>query len=275
MRSLGWTTKMRAVSLFVSAALSLIVLSACGNDAMGAQNACCIPELASAIGFEQPEDTDDPAQTQDSDGGASLQRDLLPVLQNPSYPNGCELASLATVLQYNGLEVTLEELNETYLPKQDFSLSKRGVLTGPDPEKYYVGDPASEQGWYCFEQPLADAADAFLSDRDSALRACVLSGAGPDELASWLEKDIPVIVWFTVDYDTPVYADDFSWTLKSGRRYIPYRNLHCLVLTAIDDDTCRFADPLSGVAEVDLDTFEEIYTQMGRRALALLPPGER
>lgn len=272
------TIKNRAVSLCAAIAVLSVILSGCGNGPMGdgyPQNTGCVLRLASEIESEETDgESDEHVQGQADGGGASKLKTLRPVLQNPSYPNGCEVASLATVLRYYGFDATLEELSETYLPRQEFSLSKQDVLTGPDPEEYYVGDPASEQGWYCFEQPVADAADAYLSDQDSDLRACIMTGAEVEEFKSSLDDGIPVIVWFTVDYDAPIYSSDFYWTLDTGEQYIPYRNLHCLVLTAMEGTTCRLADPLAGVTRVDTGTFEEIYTQMGRRALAIVSAEE-
>lgn len=267
--------KKRAVSLCAAIAVLSVILSGCGNGSMGNENTSCVPRLASEIeSGGTGGGSDESVHAQADDGGVSKLKALRPVLQNPTYPNGCEIASLATVLRYNGFDAALEELSETYLPRQDFTLSKQGVLTGSDPEEYYVGDPASEQGWYCFEQPVAEAADTYLSDQGSDLRACIMTGAELEELKSSLDDGIPVIVWFTVDYDTPVYSSDFQWTLDTGKKYIPYHNLHCLVLTAIEGNTCRLADPLAGVTRVDTGTFEEIYTRMGQRALAIVSAEE-
>lgn len=195
---------------------------------------------------------------------------LQPVLQNPSYPNGCEIASLATVLGWYGFDVTMEELDDTYLPKQGFSYSKSGIRMGADPSVAYVGEPSSiSGGWYCFEQPLARAADAYLSAQGSTLRAQIISGASLDELDTWLANQVPVIVWFTLGYNTPVRSTTFSWRLEDGRNYHPYMNLHCLVLTGNSNGYYQLADPLRGTAFVSRAAFETTYTQMGQRAIVL------
>lgn len=195
---------------------------------------------------------------------------LQPVLQNPSYPNGCEIASLATVLGWYGFDVTMEELDDTFLPKQGFSYSKHGVRMGADPSAAYVGEPSSvEGGWYCFEQPLARAADAYLSAQGSTLSAQIISGASLDELDTWLADHVPVIVWFTLGYNTPVRSTTFSWRLEDGRSYRPYTNLHCLVLTGSSNGYYQLADPLRGITFVSRETFKTVYTQMGQRAMVL------
>lgn len=65
-----------------------------------------------------------------------------------------------------------------------------------------------------------------------------------------------------------------STTFSTGTSGQGYLNLHCLVLTAIEEDTCRLADSLAGITEVGAEHFERIYTQMGRCALAIIPAEE-
>lgn len=289
MRSLGRNNRKRTVVLCMVAALLSMALSACGNGSVETVHPQYSPhklKITCPTGCSQLEEFDEGADAsfqeqsstlawEQSDGsGAPKLEELRPIFQNPKYPNGCEIASLAAVLQYYGFDVKLDELNKTYLPRQDFSYAKQGALIGPDPEKYYVGDPASNQGWYCFEHPLATAADAYLDNHDSDLCARILTGASMDELEAWIENNVPVIVWFTVNYGAPAYSSSFHWTLGTGEQYIPYCNLHCLVLTAIEGNVCRLADSLAGITEVDSDTFEEIYAQMGQRALVIAPMEE-
>ena len=163
-----------------------------------------------------------------------------PVLQNPALPNGCEAASLATLLHYAGVEADAVELAMEWIPRQEFSYSGPDRF-GPDPDEVYAGDPTSASGgWYCFA-----------------------------ELEKRLAKGQPVAVWFTQDYQDPRMNENFTWTLPSGEQYTPYANLHCLVLAGVEGGDCLLADPLSGSTRVDKDTFERIYTAMGSRALAV------
>lgn len=196
-----------------------------------------------------------------------------PILQNPELPNGCELASLTAMLRYEGFDVLFKDLD---LPKQGFSHSSDGdIRYGPDPAEYYVGDPSSAtSGWYCFEQPLMEAANSYLSNSGSRLRARSLTGTSLDELEHWLKAGTPVAVWFTTDYEMPRRSKTFSWVLSSGSTYIPYINLHCVVLLGADESSCILADPLRGMSQVDRSIFESVYNAMGRRALVLALPNE-
>lgn len=193
-----------------------------------------------------------------------------PVSQLPELPNGCEAASLATLLAYEGLEAPASLLAADYLPRQAFSYSGLDRF-GPDPEAAYVGDPFSPTGgWYCFEGPLAQAADQYLAGAGSPLRAKTLTGASLPELEGWLAKGYPVAVWFTQDYTVPRMNETFRWTLPGGSEYTPYQNLHCVVLAGADDLLCYLADPLQGNTQVSREVFDAVYTAMGSRALALV-----
>lgn len=204
----------------------------------------------------------------DETAGDEVRLEVAPLLQRPALPNGCEATAMATVLQYNGFAVSAPEFAADWLPCADFE-TVSGVRYAPSPEEFYLGDPASESGWYCFEQPLADGANAYLQAQGSALRAEVVSGADARTLCSCLSDGCPVIVWITTDYAAPRQSSGFTWVLPSGEEYIPYINLHCVVLTGIEDGMCCFDDPLCGESELPEEVFLELYAQMGSRAVAV------
>lgn len=195
--------------------------------------------------------------------------DVQPVFQNPELPNGCEAASLAALLQYQGFSVSPADLAAGYLPMTEFSYSGPNRY-GPDPDEAYAGDPFSaKNGWYCMEGPVIEAANGYLADQGSALTARKITGAGMDELLDQLRQGHPVAVWVTQGYEMPRFNDAFTWTLPNGDTYIPYGNLHCVVLTSMDETTCYLADPLQGSTSVSRSQFETVYTAMGSRAVVL------
>lgn len=213
-----------------------------------------------------------PAPAPEADAPASDGSGMLTVqavFQEPALPNGCEAASLATLLEYNGYSVDLVSLGVDYLPRQSFSYSGPNRY-GPDPEQAYAGDPASSSnGWYCFEGPIIEAANAWLRDQGSSLRAQSETGANMDRLEKLLRQGTPVAVWFTQDYEQPRFNTSFTWTLPDGSTYTPYGNLHCVVLTGMDETQCYLADPMQGDSVIERDRFESIYTAMGSRAVVL------
>ena len=192
------------------------------------------------------------------------------IYQNPELPNGCEITSLAMLLAWAGYPIDKVELANNYLPKQEFSKSD-GVRYGPDPNRAFAGDPSSPNGWYCFEGPILEAADAYLSDQNTTQQAAPLSETTREELENYMNVGIPLAVWVTLDYSAPRNPESFSWYLPDGSHYIPYSNLHCVVLAGWDGDNYKIANPINGWQTVSPDTFWSCFDAMGRRAVAVLP----
>lgn len=59
---------------------------------------------------------------------------------------------------------------------------------------------------------------------------------------------------------------------ETGEVYIPYSNLHCMLLYGYDEDYYYLCDPLYGYQMVEKARFSSIYEQMGRRAMTLDGP---
>lgn len=189
-------------------------------------------------------------------------------LQNPELPNGCEAASLAALLKYKGVPADKLDLAYGYIPRGDIEETTDG-RTGPDPELAYAGDPAAGLGFYCFAQPVAQGANAYLAAQGSALRAADITGVTGQGLLQYLRGGDPVIVWITKDLSAP-RTGGCTWLLAdTGETYVPYVNLHCVVLAGWDGDTCTIADPLQGRRRVDAAAFLQCFRQMGSRAVVV------
>ena len=155
-----------------------------------------------------------------------------------------------------------------YIPRGDIEETTDG-RTGPDPELAYAGDPAAGLGFYCFAQPVAQGANAYLAAQGSALRAADITGVTGQGLLQYLRGGDPVIVWITKDLSAP-RTGGCTWLLAdTGETYAPYANLHCVVLAGWDGDTCTIADPLQGRRRVDAAAFLQCFRQMGSRAVVV------
>lgn len=189
-------------------------------------------------------------------------------LQNPELPNGCEVTSLSMVLTAAGYPVDKLELYE-YLAREGFSYSRSARL-GPDPNVAFAGDAASASGgWYCLEGPILEAGDAWIAAMGGGAQMEDFTGIDQDGLDTLLEQDTPLVAWVTQEYALPTYANYFTWTLPDGTQYVPYDNLHCVVLAGIDGDAYQIADPIRGWQTVDRDAFWESFDAMGRRAVTV------
>lgn len=191
------------------------------------------------------------------------------IYQHPELPNGCEITSLAMLLTWAGYPVNKVELSANYLPKQDFSCSD-DVRYGPDPNQAFAGDPSSYDGWYCLEGPILKAGNAYLYDQNSPAHAVSRSGLSREELEQCLDEGIPLAVWVTLDYTTPQTREASLWYLPDGSGYVPYINLHCVVLAGWDGGSYRIANPINGWQTISPDVFWNCFDAMGRRAVAVL-----
>lgn len=189
------------------------------------------------------------------------------MLQYPELPNGCEITSLAMVLTAAGYSVDNVTLYEDYLPRQELMLTIEG-LKGPDPEEFYIGDAADNTGWYCFEGPVIQAANGYLTDCGSPHSAVSMRGLSRKQLEEYVAAGTPVITWVTLDYDVPSCSQVY-WLLEDGGEYYPYVNLHCVVLTGINDGRYVVADPINGVTEVTPEVFWYSFEAMGSRAVII------
>lgn len=189
-------------------------------------------------------------------------------LQNPELPNGCEVTSLAMLLTAAGYPVDKLELYE-YLPREEFSYSGSARL-GPNPQEAFAGDPASASGgWYCLEGPVVKTGNRWLQSSGGSAEMVNLTGLEQSQLNALLEEGTPLVVWITQEYEEPAYRESFTWTLPDSTQYIPYDNLHCVVVVGTEGDAYRVADPIRGWQSVDQEAFWKSFDGMGRRAVTV------
>ena len=177
--------------------------------------------------------------------------DVENIFQNPELPNGCEITSLAIVLNYKGYDVDKCNLSDNYLPKWK-------DLTG-DPEYYYLREPRSN-GFYCFAPCLCTTIDNYNEANETDIEYSDLTGCEATDLYAELYKGNPVIVWGTLRWRSPI-------KYSSGL----YSNLHCMVLSGCDEEIVNIVDPIYGdrFRTIKRATFEKIWTKMGKRALVI------
>ena len=116
---------------------------------------------------------------------------LTPVCQYPELPTGCEVTALAIVLQYYGFSADKCDLADNYLDK--------GAVGTVDFHTTFVGDPKSEYSYGCYAPVIVKAANKYLDEQDTELKAYDITGTEFEELFSYTEKNIPVLVWCTID----------------------------------------------------------------------------
>lgn len=196
--------------------------------------------------------------------------DVPVVLQNPDYPNGCESASAVMLLNYFGIDITLSEFIDSYL-MTDRVYEKDGNRYGPDPKKFYAGNPSSKsRGWGAFEPVIYNSIRQVLKDNLSNDNQYKLLNSENEKLPlDILSAFSPIIIWITQDYKE---ADDiYEWFSYDKKNTYSYpKNQHVVLLTGRDENYYYINDPLKGKnIKVEKVTLEKSFNSMGRQFIGL------
>ncbi len=194
--------------------------------------------------------------------------------QRDKYPTGCESVTAVMALRWAGVDISVEEFINDYLPKGDAPhYDQMGNYVGADPWEEFLGSPYSEDGWGCYAPVIAQAVEQVLADREiTHLETRLLQDVELSTLLEeYVEKEIPVIVWATIDMETPVESTEFVLE-DTGELLTWIYPLHCLLLTGADEENYYFNDPLAGKnVTYEKDQVEIAYRGVGMQAVALVP----
>ena len=205
------------------------------------------------------------SETSSSTTAAIVKAKQLPVeyiSQLPELPTGCEITSLAEVLNYLGYQVDKEYLAENDLKMLD-------DLDGSF-NNYFIGSPWDENGWGCFAPAISNAANKYLTSIKSSKKAYNISGSSLSQLFTEIQNGNPVIVWVTTRLDERTVFDNIE--MNNGTIFKWPENEHCVVLVGFDlnsPQTVTVADPLEGVVNRTYSQFNSRYNELGKRAVVI------
>lgn len=185
---------------------------------------------------------------------------MKPILQNPELPSGCEVTSLAMILNHMGLNTDKCILADKYLPK--------GEIGTVSMKEFFIGDPREEASYGCYAPVIITCATNYIKSCNSDLKVHDFSGAKLSALFTLIADNKPVIVWTTINMLESEPTK--TWTVN-GEIVTWYSQEHCVVLIGYDYDanTVTVADPLYGIKEYDLTTFTDRYNQMFQQAVCI------
>ncbi|MBM6751381.1 C39 family peptidase [Mediterraneibacter glycyrrhizinilyticus] len=189
--------------------------------------------------------------------------------QMPELPTGCEITALTMVLQYYGYPADKTDMASGYLPtaSADRYYGDDGRLYGTDMNEYFIGDPFTAGGIICGTGAIVTAADRYLDDQGSSMRALDMTGSSPEELYKLVSRGQPVIVWVTISM-----ADRGStqgWYTEDGEYVDWSTNDHGAVLIGYTETTVTIADPISGRIEYDREQFEKVFESRKNQCVVL------
>ncbi len=191
------------------------------------------------------------------------------ISQLPDYPNGCEAVSAVMLLKYAGYDVGKQEFIDSHLEKGEIK-NRFGTRFGPDPEKMYAGDPASEKGgWGCFSPVIVNALSSYLANRSHSAQN--VSGATLGALCeNFIDSNVPVAIWVTQDYSA--VNEVYQWLSYDRENvYLYPKNQHCVMLIGYDSENYYVCNPLkneptTAVPRADL---EISFASMGSQAVVI------
>ena len=177
--------------------------------------------------------------------------------QSVRYPTGCESVSTVMLLQYLGMDISVDEFIERYLKRRDMQVCD-GQMHGPDPREYFCGSPYDEDSFGCYAPVILDALEkvfetGFGKENDGSNKnrgvqkplyeAVDETGTPTGELLrQYIDNDMPVIYWACINMREPVTGPE--WKLfDSGNTFTWISNEHCMLLVGYDEEGYYFNDP--------------------------------
>lgn len=187
-------------------------------------------------------------------------QNIITINQYPKYPNGCELVALDILLNYYGINVSIDEIiNET--PKGKTPYYYNGTLYGGNPNYEFLGNPKSLSGWGIWDKGLENVANKF--------KPGVINGTGMDfnDIIKLVYNDRPVIVWTSINLINPFVSK--KWIVPDTGETIYWKSYnHAVVVIGYNENEIIISDPINGkIRNMNRKKFIDVYNFMDKRAI--------
>lgn len=186
------------------------------------------------------------------------------IQQNLELPRGCEVTSLAMVLNYVGVDVSKMELARN-IDKVPFEIN--GYIG--DMNEGFLGNmyTKAQPGLGVYVYPILKLANQYLPDR-----IVNLTGEPVEKLYEMIDQGSPVWVLTNAKFKKLKDVDFQTVYKKNGAMKVTYWQ-HSVVLTGYNDRYVFINDPLaeSPNKKVKRKDFEKAWLQMGSQALSIKP----
>lgn len=162
--------------------------------------------------------------------------------QTVEWPTGCESVSAVMLLNYIGIDISVDEFVDKCLVKEPM-INKNGKLYGPNPRIKFAGDPKDSDSFGAYAEVIMDALNKAFRLYRYELEAINLSNVPIETLLSdYIDKDKPVIFWASIDLKETIKGP--SWVLTdTGEEFEWISNEHCMLLVGYDENKYYFNDP--------------------------------
>lgn len=187
------------------------------------------------------------------------------IKQLPELPRGCEVTSLAMLLQYAGIDA--EKLTLAKQIKKNPAKMKNinGQIYYGDPNDGFIGDMYSttKPGLGVYHTPIKELAERYMPGD-----IIDFTNSDFNQIKKYLSTKRPVWVIINTAYQKLDPSYFHTWTTPNGKISITYKE-HSVVVTGFDQDFIYFNDPLTGIKnkKAPAADFEEAWVQMGKQAI--------
>lgn len=187
---------------------------------------------------------------------------LINQMDAPRLYNGCEVTSLAMMLQFWEIKVTKNELAEE-IPRVPLK-NKDGKYGNPN--MGFVGNMEDGPGLGVYHGPIFELAQSYLNKE---LKVVDLTNHPFETLIEKVSQGLPVWVITTTD-SSPVSTIQ-SWLTPQGPVDITF-NMHSVVITGYDHENIYVNDPYGTKnKKVNKEAFINAWQQMGSQAIVIEP----
>ncbi|MBD8006045.1 C39 family peptidase [Bacillus norwichensis] len=189
-----------------------------------------------------------------------------PVIEQlPELPRGCEVTSLAMLLESAGTSTDKMTLAKEIKRDPSPYVIKNGKVYFGNPHKGFVGNmyDFNKPGLGVYHEPIMELGEKYLPGR-----IVNLTGEAFEELKIPLSDGRPV--WVIINAEYRELPDSYfeTWETDSGPVKITKKE-HSVLITGYDQKYIYFNDPLTGKKnkKAPIGDFEKSWVQMGSQAL--------
>ncbi|UFT98166.1 C39 family peptidase [Radiobacillus kanasensis] len=191
------------------------------------------------------------------------------IKQYPELPRGCEVTSLAMLLQYFDYQVDKMELAKKVKKSSASYQVKGSEIHFGNPAKGFVGDmySFSKPGHGVYHGPIAKLAKEYAGNQVEDF-----SGGSFYEIIKHLNAKRPVWVITNTTFKKLPDSAFQTWNTPDGKIKVTMKE-HSVLVTGYDDKSIYFNDPISGTTKkAPIKSFEEAWVQMGKQAITVVTP---
>ncbi|MFP5112326.1 C39 family peptidase [Bacillaceae bacterium C204] len=183
---------------------------------------------------------------------------LINQMDAPRLYNGCEITSLAMILNYHGVKVTKNELaKQVKTVPLTYSNGQKG-----NPNAGFVGDMANGPGLGVYNGPVFEVAQKYVGDR-----AVNLTNHSFDDVLEEVGQGLPVWIITTSSF-APVSVFQ-TWNTPQGKIDITFSE-HSVVITGYDANYIYINNPYGEKNQkLNRASFIKAWEQMGKQAIVI------